>query len=93
MSGFSVAALLVVVGLCADGSPGELCKYDDAQWVNPTAAELQECADRAEAIRDADGQAICELVPVADGAGDDFAEPAKATITIGPLEINGKVMF
>lgn len=89
----SFAAILVVAGLCASGEPGTACKYDDQLWVNPTVAELQQCADMADDLRADDQPAICEVVPVADGAGDDIAEPAKATITIGPLEINGKVMF
>lgn len=71
----SLAALLVVVGLCADGVPGELCKYDDGVWFNPTPEQLVECAERADEIRAKGGEAICELVPAADGPDISYAAP------------------
>lgn len=61
-----LAAFLVVV-FCADPTT---CAdaYEVESWIDPTPAELQRCADKADNLRVADLRATCEVVPMAESA-------------------------
>lgn len=53
-----IAALVVAVCL-----GGQCDAAEPASWIDPTPAELRQCAERAAKLRQADIEAVCELRP------------------------------